>query len=125
MTGEPSRLSRLTFCAVSLSVYIRIGNWTDVVFLFTGMLDASEAERRDVAVATFAATEGSKVIAELRHHDRSTLRALLAEAFREADEDGDGTLDPSELQNVLLALVRFFFKSYFRMGNSTDDVVFC
>jgi len=79
------------------------------VFLFTGMLDASEAERRDVAVATFAATEGSKVIAELRHHDRSTLRALLAEAFREADEDGDGTLDPSELQNVLLALVRFFF----------------
>ena len=90
-----------------------------------GMLDASEAERRDVAVATFAATEGSKVIAELRHHDRSTLRALLAEAFREADEDGDGTLDPSELQNVLLALVRSFFKSCFRMGNLTDDVVFC
>ena len=79
-----------------------------------GMLDASEAERRDVAVATFAATEGSKVIAELRHHDRSTLRALLAEAFREADEDGDGTLDPSELQNVLLALVRFFI-SFWRV----------
>ena len=77
--------------------------------MFTGMLDASEAERRDVAVATFAATEGSKVIAELRHHDRSTLRALLAGAFREADEDGDGTLDPNELQNVLLALVRFHF----------------
>ena len=78
------------------------------------MLAASEAERRDVAVATFAATEGSKVIAELRHHDRSTLRALLAEAFREADEDGDGTLDPSELQNVLLALVRFFI-SFWRV----------
>ena len=44
------------------------------MFLFTGMLDASEAERRDVAVATFAATEGSKVIAELRHHDRSVLK---------------------------------------------------
>ena len=42
-----------------------------------GMLDASEAERRDVAVATFAATEGSKVIAELRHHDRSTLLSLI------------------------------------------------
>ena len=38
------------------------------------MLDASKAERRDVAVATFAATEGSKVIAELRHHDRSVLK---------------------------------------------------
>ena len=35
------------------------------------MLDASEAERRDVAVATFAVMEGSNVIAELRHHDRS------------------------------------------------------
>ena len=58
-------------------------------------------------------------------YDRSTLRALLAEAFREADEDGDGTLDPSELQNVLLALVSSFFQSYFRVGNLTDDVVFC
>ena len=95
-----------------------MGDLTDVVFcvqdVLRGMLDASEAERRDVAVATFAATEGSKVIAELRHHDRSTLRALLAEAFREADEDGDGTLDPSELQNVLLALVRFFI-SFWRV----------
>ena len=71
-----------------------------------GMLDAAEAERRDVAVATFAATEGAKVIAELRHHDRSTLRALLAEAFTAADEDDDGALDRDELQNVLLALAR-------------------
>ena len=71
-----------------------------------GMLDAAEAERRDVAVATFAATEGAKVIAELRHHDRSTLRALLAEAFTVADKDDDGALDRDELQNVLLALSR-------------------
>ena len=71
-----------------------------------GMLDAAEAERRDVAVATFAATEGAKVIAELRHHDRSTLRALLSEAFTAADEDGSGALDRDELQNVLLALAR-------------------
>ena len=71
-----------------------------------GMLDAAEAERRDVAVATFAATEGAKVIAELRHRDRSTLRALLAEAFTAADEDESGALDRDELQNVLLALAR-------------------
>ena len=61
---------------------------------------AAQAVRVD-AVAKVAETEGAEFLNTL---DEETIKDVLAEAFEEADKDGNGVLDVNEVQHVLKSL---------------------
>ena len=65
------------------------------------MIDLSAQAVRVDAVAKVAETEGAEFLNIL---DEETIKDVLAEAFEEADKDGNGVLDVNEVQHVLKSL---------------------
>ena len=110
--GVPvTNLHAAVVCAEACRVVFPSVPWIGAAFApaaadcLQGMLDAAEAERRDVAVATFAATEGAKVIAELRHHDRSRSGRCSRRRSRRLTRTSTRSTATS-FKSVLLALAR-------------------
>jgi len=65
------------------------------------MVDLSSQALRVDAIAKMSEAEGAQLLHSL---NGDTIKSVLHSAFKEADKDGNGTLDRTEVYDVLMAL---------------------
>ncbi len=68
------------------------------------MLDLSSQALRVDAIAKISESEGAQLLHAL---NGDTIKHVLKTAFEEADADGNGTLDPDEIADVLIYALLF------------------
>jgi Ca2+-binding EF-hand superfamily protein len=108
LSNEMLGLSKLQITSIMSEAKVADGKIVDYMIfaptaarMIYSMIDLSSQALRVDAIAKISESEGAQLLHAL---NGDTIKHVLKTAFEEADADGNGTLDPDEIADVLGAL---------------------
>ena len=77
---------------------------TQAATMIMSFFETARRQRRVAAMEAISQSEGAGALAAFRSYSKEECRKILGEYFVLADENGNGKLEPAELQNLLESL---------------------